>query len=211
MAKRTEPPCIDGEWVRRLLLKHIPGEAVSADNLKRAGGQITGMKYQPGKTRPELSCIYAMKSLMHEALDANDSNIWKKGTWKEGLKLFNRDKGYALSEYCPVEKKSEHLDDEAARFMLLFRELTLKKRSIGSGDRTPEWLVSLCQKISMASDKDTPDKAHLEPCSPRKAKSEFQSPKSNKSPDNEQLPSTVLYSAAKSRRGTVVTQPPVNK
>ena len=160
-AKRSCPPSVTVDFVMNLFIEFSDPDWIA--NVDKNEGRLLPFKFQPKKSRPELNTLYQTKDILYHAVKLNRSNIWKKTVIVAGLKQYDSDKiGKVMAKYGPATI----FEDEAARLMLIFQELTYKKKGMSSGIRMDAWLKDIVMLIEGVDGDD--DRESCVPMSPKK-------------------------------------------
>ena len=145
MAKRMQPPSIDGKFIRALLATHIDPVKWVDSNIKAHKGKILDFEFESSKSKPTIASIKSVKNLLRDGLQTNPTNVWNKTTIKDGFRILNM----AHDNKMVIHGGATVLDEEACRLQLLWQELTCKKRAMGSGIRMEPWLKELVDMVQL--------------------------------------------------------------
>ena len=93
------------------------------------------------------------KPLMKALIAHNSTNIWRQKTFSFAFQGLDKDLGGRMHKAADPQNKSPNklqiYEDNAARVMAMLSEVTLKRNSVTSGIRTPQWLKELIQAVDL--------------------------------------------------------------
>ena len=160
--KRIQPGHVTPTAIKNILLDTLDERCTL--EIQEHGGKIFVVKFKAGGRCDEARYICAFKYLYcddihnsvvsfkgsmkrYEALLAaglafNDTNIWNKSTFIKGITEFDRAIGFQMQKYGP----STIYDDQAILLLSLFQDLSIRKRSMSSGVRCPDFLKEFVKR-----------------------------------------------------------------
>ena len=115
--KRKQPAHVTPETISQLLL-HPNIRAKDRDACGALKTVVFFEKKHPKRLNPSIESLEYHKHLLMDAVMHNRSNIWRKDTLKQALKIWDSSLGGVMAKV-----PGDIYDDDGAKLLLLFQKL----------------------------------------------------------------------------------------